>query len=159
MLIARDWDLALALAERVLFLNPNSADGWSLSGWANFNCGNGSVAIEHFERSLRLSPTDHVHVRRSGIGWGHFLEERYDEAVRWADAALQAQPRWATALRCKVSALGLAGRAEEAAKAARALLELQPGATIRQFRTLMPLKRPEHMARYLDGLRKAGIAE
>ena len=53
-----------------------------------------SVAIEHFERSLRLSPTDHVYNRRSGIGWGHFLEGRYEEAVRWADAALQEQPRW-----------------------------------------------------------------
>jgi TolB-like protein/tetratricopeptide (TPR) repeat protein len=159
LLIAHDHDLALTAAETALSLDPNLAEAWSTSGWANFNLGNGALAIEKFERALRLSPANRAYTIRSGIAFGHFLEGRYEESVRWADMSLREQPRWATAVRCKTSALGLLGRTDEAAKALRALSELQPGAKIAQFRSLMPLKRPEHMERYLDGLRRAGVPE
>ena len=69
------------------------------------------------------------------------------------------QPMFLTALRCKVSALGLLGRTEEAREAVRTLLTLQPNTTVPIMQKLMPLKRAEHMAVYLDGLRKAGLPE
>jgi hypothetical protein len=61
---------------------------------------------------------------------------------------------WLTALMCKVVACGLLGRMVEAGAALQALLTRQPDATIPKLQAIMPLKRAEHMAKYLDGLRR-----
>ena len=50
-------------------------------------------------------------------------------------------------------------RGDEAREAGRAPLAVQPDATVSKLKTLMPMRRPEDMARYLDGLRKAGLPE
>ena len=51
------------------------------------------------------------------------------------------------------------GRLAEARASASFLPTLQPMATIRMLRSSMPVRRPEDMARYLDGSRKAGLPE
>jgi len=156
----RDFDRGLAAIDRSLLLNPNSGQAWNISGWVRWNCGDGSTAIDHLQRAMRLSPLDPwAHGFEGGIGWAHFVEGRYDEAIKWSDLALRDQPKFTTSLRCKVAALGLLGRTEEAAEALRTLLTLQPNATIPTLRAIMPLRRAEHMATYLDGLRRAGVPE
>jgi len=158
--LAHDFDRGLAAIDRSLSLDPNSALAWSQSGFTRWNGGDGNTAIDHFECALRLSPLDpSASLFKAGIGWSHFVERRYEEAIKWADMALNERPRTQTALRCKVSALGLLGRTDEAREAVRTLLTLQPDATVSTLCAIMPLKRAEHMAIYLDGLRKAGLAE
>ena len=109
---------------------------------------------------MRLSPLDpEAFMFKSGMGWANFIEGNYEEAISWADISLSERPNFLTTLRCKVSALGLLGRMEEARAAVHTLLTLQPDATVPILQDLMPLKLDEHMAVYLDGLRKAGIPE
>jgi tetratricopeptide (TPR) repeat protein len=150
----------LAAINRSLSLNPNSAEAWNASGWAHWNIGDGNNALDHLERAMRLSPlAPDAFMYKAGIGWAHFIEKRYEEAIDWAEKSLNERPQFLTALRCKVSALGLLGRAEEAHEAGSTLLTLQPDATIQNLQKLMPLKRDKDMAVYLDGLRKAGLPE
>ena len=159
--LAREYDLAIAAIDRSLTLDSNLARAWNWSGWARMlDHGDGNGAIERMERARRLSPLDpEAFTFNSGIAWAHFIEGRYDEAVRWADASLHVRPRSTTALRCKLAADGLLGRTEEANETMRALLAIQPDASVAKLKTLMPMRRPEDMARYLDGLRNAGVPE
>jgi adenylate cyclase len=159
-LAPHDYDRALAAIGRSLSLDPNSAMAWNFSGWVHWHCGDGNTAIDHIQRAIRLSPHEPLaYIFKGGIGWAHFVEGRYEEAIKWADMAIHDEPRWTTPHRCKASAYGLLGRLEEARAALRMLLPLQPDATIAKLRSLMPLKRAEHMAAYLEGLREAGLPE
>lgn len=158
--LARDFDSALAAIDRSLSLDANSAQAWNASGWVRWNCGDGATAIEHLERASRLSPLDpQAPIFSIGIAWANFIEGHYDEAAKRADLAVRARTRNITAMRCKVAALGLSGRVDEAREAVSELLAAQPDATVSKLKSLMPMRRPEDLARYLDGLRKAGMPE
>ena len=51
-------DTLTALMDRSLRITPSFADGWHWSGWLRMWAGSPDVAIDHFERSLRLDPRD-----------------------------------------------------------------------------------------------------
>jgi adenylate cyclase len=55
---AKDYETALGVIERSLLLNPNSAQGYTGSGWVNAHSSRPLIAIEHFHRAMRLSPVD-----------------------------------------------------------------------------------------------------
>ena len=50
----------MALIDRALALNPSSARGWHISASVRLRAGQLDLAIEHVERSLRLSPRARV---------------------------------------------------------------------------------------------------
>jgi adenylate cyclase len=157
---AHDYERALAAVDRSLSLNPNSAQAWNASGWTRNALGEGEAAIDHFQRAMRLSPHDPLaFFFECGIGVAHFTSGHYEEAVMWADRALFGQPKMLISLRCKAAACGLLGRSEEAGEAVRILSTLQPGATLSKLRSMRLFARPDHMAAYLEGLRKAGVPE
>lgn len=159
-LLSHDYDRALTLIDRALGFCPNLAPALNASGWTRWNIGDGERAISDFERAIRLSPIDpYTFLFRSGIGWAHFVEGRDGQALEWSERALSLQPKCVTSLRCKVAVLGLLGRADEARAAVRALIALQPDATVRGLECLVPLRDARHMDRFLDGLRKAGLPE
>ena len=53
--------------------------------------------------------------------------------------------------------LALAGRTEESNKAVARLRELDPSACTTKFAGLWPLRRPEDVVRFAEGLRKVGL--
>src|SRR5262249_19596636 len=68
--------------ERALVLDPNSAWAWNRSGWLQSYLDKPDVAIEHFERSLRLSPLDPMNFNAFiGIGSAHFAAGRYFDSI------------------------------------------------------------------------------
>jgi predicted TPR repeat methyltransferase len=71
----------IALVDRALALNPNSARGWHISGILRMYAGQPDIAIEHVEASLRLSPRTHTGSSLVVIGAAHFVSRRFDEAV------------------------------------------------------------------------------
>lgn len=56
--LTNDRSRAAALAERSVQLNPNFAQGWQLAGWSKISRGEHELAIQCFERAMRLSPLD-----------------------------------------------------------------------------------------------------
>jgi adenylate cyclase len=55
-----DIDVAVGLIDRCLTLNASFARGWYLSGLLRLFAGQPDLALEHFERFLRLSPRDRL---------------------------------------------------------------------------------------------------
>ena len=149
-----------AFIDQALILNPNLAMGWLLSGWVNAWLGKPEVNIERSTRAIRLSPLDpFTSLAFTLIGAGHMLAGRYDEASSWAEKGLLQQTNSAAAARVAAASHALAGRLDQAHKAAARLRQIDPTFRASDLRHLLPLRRPEDLARYEDGLRKAGLPE
>src|SRR5438067_786161 len=56
--VARDFQSAAVHLDRALELDPNSAWAWQRSAWLEVHRERPQIAIEKFERALRLSPLD-----------------------------------------------------------------------------------------------------
>ena len=149
-----------ALVERALALNPNLAMAWLLSGWVKMYLGEREVVIERAAHAIRLSPRDpFTFLAYTVIGSGHLFAGRYDEASSWAENALREQPNWAVAARIVAASKALAGRLDEAQKAMARLRQLDPALRVSHLKALIPFRRAEDLARYEEGLRKAGLPE
>jgi adenylate cyclase len=152
----------IALIDRALTLNPNSANAWSASGWVRAYLGDSETAIAHFERSARLSPLDaSAFIWSLGFVFAHFMAGRYEEASSWCDKTLREAPDHPPALRMKAATCGLLGRLDEGRVCVERLLAANPGTTVSSMRLYygVAMKRPESIEAFLDGLRKAGLPE
>jgi adenylate cyclase len=158
--VAGEIDEGTALVERALALNPNLALAWNFGGWIKIFRGEPEVAIERFARAMRLNPLDpFIFLLRLGTACGHLFAGDDKEAANWAERALQERPKVIVGLRLAASCFAHGGRLEEARRAAAQLRELVPSFRIAQVRTLFPLRRPEDLEKYSEGLRLAGLPE
>ena len=67
----RDGEETIALVERAVSSNPNSAFAWRCTGYARVFIGEAVEAVEHFQRTLRLSPRDpRAYDAVSGLAFG-----------------------------------------------------------------------------------------
>jgi TolB-like protein/DNA-binding SARP family transcriptional activator len=149
-----------ALIERALALDPNWAWGWIFGGWAKIWLGAWEIGLERVAKAMRLSPQDPQRFNmHTAIGWGHFLAGRYAEARTAAQTALREKPDYVSALRVLAAAAGLGGWPEEASRAASRLAVVDPAARISTIRERDPLRRDEDLARFAEGLRRAGLPE
>jgi adenylate cyclase len=151
---------AAALIDRALALNRNFAWGWLCSGWAKVWLGEPEGAIERVARAMRLSPHDpEIFNMQTVMSAAHFFAGRYAEAVSWAEQAFGEHPNYMASLRYLAASAAMAGRQEQASKAIARLRELDPTLRISNLKDVSPLRRPEDLARYAEGLRKAGLPE
>ena len=156
--LAHDLDAAAALIDRALMLNPNLVATWLFSGWVRDWLGEPEVALEHLKQALRLSPLDPLIFRVQGaIALAHFLGGRYDESSSWADKALQNNSRFLPAMLFAAASNALAGRSAEAKKAMSRASEIDPTLRVSVIKDWTPLRRAGDLARFEDGLRKAGL--
>jgi len=158
--VVGDLDRGAALIDRALALNPNLAAGWYASGRIRGYLGEPDLAIEHLERAMRLSPLDMQTARlQSATAFAHFLAGRYDDASSWAQRALQVRPSYPSAIRLAAASSALAGRPEEARQAIERLRQVDPALRVSNLKDRVPLRRPDDLTRYQEGLRKAGLPE
>jgi TolB-like protein len=149
-----------ALIERALVLDRNLALAWMVSGWVKIWLGEPESGIERVQRAMRLSPQDiKVGSMRGAIAYGHFVAGRYEEAIAWAESALQERSDQPTALRMLAASCALTGRQDRAEAALRHMIEANPAIRISDLGYFIPLRRPDDFARLVDGLRKAGLPE
>ena len=153
---------ALALIDRARDLNPNFAIAWYASGTVRtFRGGEADLAIDHLTRAIRLSPFDPLMFAMQGMmALAHLCAGRCAEAADWADKACLERPNVLATLRGAVVSNALAGRQQEAEKALARLLALDPDLRVSDVRNRTgSFGRPEDLARYEEGLRKAGLPE
>jgi adenylate cyclase len=144
-------EVAIALVDRGLELNPSSARGWQWSGWLRAWSGQPDLAIKHFETSLRLNPREQRANPFMGIGVAHFFARRFEEARVTLLRSLQEKPNWVPTHRFLASCYAHMGRIDEAQE------------TVARLRTLTNVvvpggenwRNPEHRKLYLSGLRLA----
>ena len=148
--------------DRALSLNPNSALAWWARGWVLGLQNQIDPAIEALQQSMRLNPLDPLaFLCTGGLAFAHWAMGRYEEALEWADRALQAQPRYMIAMRIKLVCLAHVGRIEDARDWLKRALAIQPGLTVAVWKASFAATAfsPELRARYVDSLREAGLPE
>jgi adenylate cyclase len=155
-----DLDNSAAFIERALALNPNLAAAWNLSGWVRAYRGELDLAIEHQARAMRFSPIDpFLYNMYIGTAFAHFLAGRYDEASDWANKALREQPNYPAATRILAASKALLGQLTEAQGAMVSLRKFDPSLRGSNVPEVYPVRRPEDLAKLVEGLRKAGLPD
>ncbi len=118
------------------------------------------MVFQRFARAMRLSPLDPVSsLRQVGTAHAHFFANRYHEASVWAEMVLREQGYLHAALRIATASAALAGRAEEAKRLSTRLQQLDPALRVSNLRDVLGPYKPEAIAKYEEGLRKAGLPE
>jgi TolB-like protein/Flp pilus assembly protein TadD len=158
--VVGDLDEGDALIDQALALNPNLAWAWLFSGWVKVWRGEPEDALERLTRAMRLSPQDfQLFNMQTATAGAHFIAGRHDEAFTWAMAALRGRPDYAFPHLLVATSGALGGRLAEAQKAMTRLRQLLPELSISSIRGWFPVRRPEHIEMWEEGLRKAGLSE
>jgi TolB-like protein/DNA-binding SARP family transcriptional activator len=154
----KDFEAAFRHFETALDLNPNCAQAWMWSAAARAWMGDGRQAIEEINRAIALSPYDPLMYLYSTIAaMAYIADGQCDQAVECAFRSLRENKTNTSAHRLLVMALQLAGRTEQARRAAHELLELEPGLTVEKFRERYPGSATPHADLYCDALERAGV--
>ncbi len=153
----RRTDAAEEEFQRALDLNPNFAAAHGYLGLVLAFDGRSDQAIAHSEQAIRMSPHDPQNaIFNVGLAVAHYLAGRYTEAVGFGRKALQLRNGMTGGHRIYVASLAQAGRIDEARAALARLRELQPDISIAWIERYVPYT-PGPMAKFLDGMRKAGL--
>lgn len=155
-----DLHAGIALLDRALLLNPNLAATWFLGGYLRVWIGETEGAIEHFARAMRLSPLDpELYRMQGGMAAAHLFAGRFDEASSWAAKSFQNLPSFLLVAGVLAASHALAGRLAEARQAMEQLQGIAPALRIATLTEVLPIQRPQDLAIFADGLRKAGLPE
>lgn len=158
--LAHEHERGLALLERALALHPNSAEVHQSAGWVwNFAC-DGSKALPHFVRAMRLSPmnAEFGHTL-TGLTFTHLLLGCHEDALDFSRKAVAAMPNSISPLRAAIFALCELGRTAEARETGRGLSQINPLFRVGEFGRMQPFKDPAFARRYMQALRNAGLPE
>ena len=140
-------------------LSPSFALGYAGLGYALACGGQPESGLQALEEAHRLSPRDPFlaiyapTVRYMAL----FALARYEETIAVCRATTASHPNHAGAWRLMTVSLGLLGRVDEAKDALAHTLTLQPDLSSAHVEINTVYANPEDRARFLEGLRKAGL--
>jgi TolB-like protein/tetratricopeptide (TPR) repeat protein len=156
--LADDLDGGLALLDRAKMLNPNLAAAWFLGGFVRVWRGDPEGAIAHFTQAMRLSPLDpELYRMQAGMAAAHLFARRFDEASSWAAKSFRGLPTFLMVVAFIAASHALGGRTDEAQRAMQHLRQLDPALRIANLTDYLPIRRPQDLAIFSDGLRLAGL--
>jgi adenylate cyclase len=153
----RQTNMAAAEFQRALDLNPNFAAAHGYLGWALSFDGRLDQAIAHLEVAIRMSPHDPQNaIFNTGLAIAHYLAGRYSKAVEYSRSTLQQRSAFTAGYRIHVASLAQNGQIDEAREALARLKQVHPDLSIAWIENNVPYT-PEPMAKFIEGLRKAGL--
>jgi adenylate cyclase len=151
---------AVEFVDRALEIDPNHAWAWTRRGYSYVYLNEPQKALIAFDTAMSLSPRDpfafHTYI---GIGLAHFAADELEEAMRWVRRALDSRPGMTWPYRDLTVFLARVGRIDEARQALADFTYLRPEMTLATIRDALRFMAPELLARYIEGLRLAGMAE
>ena len=146
---------AFEALETAIALNPNDADGYVFLAQALNRTGRPDEAISLVEKAQRLNPS----VPRWytwELGTAFYVARRYEDAIA---ALRKGRPLVAMAYRWLAVCYGQLGREQDAKAAAEEYLRRTPDFSLASHLELVPFQHAEDLEHYVEGLRKAGLAE
>ena len=154
---------ALAMFQRVVALNRNSAPAWASIGSAYATLGEPDESIKAGQEALRLSPRDsRLPSYMAAIAGAHLYAGRDEVALAWARRAIVVNPAYSIAHAWLAAAAANLGDLETAHDALSEFKRLQPGYTLGSFRAERHGDNTNFLRqreRLYHGLKKAGLDE
>jgi TolB-like protein/class 3 adenylate cyclase len=158
-MLRRQHEHALAAAQRSIDLDGNFSLGFFALGWIRIYMGNFNEAIDSLLRCLRFSPNDLQAAGFIGLlALAQYHLENYEEAARGA-AQARRRRQIPFLMRTQIASLGQLGRTQEAAEVMAELAEFGTSDAAGFWKATSLYVDPQHHARVLEGLRKAGMPE
>ncbi|NKB49898.1 MAG: tetratricopeptide repeat protein [Alphaproteobacteria bacterium] len=160
-LARRDYTGSLAGNEAAVRLNPTLAVAHCAMGDALAYEGRFEESIGQFEKAIALSPNDpQVWAFLTYGALALIFKQDFEIALEWTERAAVIPNRQYWTLAHMAVALAYLDRQHEAERAVARLLAEKPNfSSAFAEKKLFFIKRPEQLALYLDGLRKAGVPE
>jgi adenylate cyclase len=150
---------AIESARRAVELGPSDAESHATLASVMAYAGRPAEAVEAAEAALRLDPKPPASALLD-IGLALFMDEQYDRAIEALKQARDLAPSLIEPGVLLATAYAQAGWVEQARQEIEMLLQRLPSQSLQFFRLMFAHhRRPEDLARRLDGLRKAGLPE
>jgi adenylate cyclase len=157
----RETPEAVHALNKAISLNPNFAMAHAYRGFALGVGGQPNAGREALERATQLSPRDpflasDAIVIKNVI---EFAAGNYDEVVRLSRLIVRDRPNMTGAYRFAAAAYGLLGSLDQARASLSKVLQLDPEFRLSNVERVSVYSEPETRARYIEGLRQAGLPE
>jgi len=153
----RRLDEAESTARRAIELDPNSSQSHGALGNVLHFIGRHEQALESLERALRLDPEFNLWMH--ALGRALFALGRYNEAEVAFKRRLIHMPTSDVTRAYLASLYGHTDRQDEARRVWRELMAIDPQYTIEQTMRVLPYRNPAPLEQFVEGLRKAGLAQ
>ena len=160
-----DFSTGMALIEKAISLNPNSAGAFRQAGMLHAFAGDSRAALDHLARADRLNPLEGGASHNLGYALAYFAAGEYESVIEWTGKILRDKPNYMTALRYRAASFGLLNRVDEGRQAVRQMRELVPTFTIAWVRKHLEVdlnnafKKPGVVDALYEGLRRSGTPE
>jgi adenylate cyclase len=160
-----DFSAGMALIEKAISLNPNSAGAFRQAGMLHAFAGDTRAALDHLARADRLNPLEGGVSHNLGYALAYFAAGEYELVIEWTGKILRDRPNYMTALRYRAASFGLLNRVDEGRQVVRQILELVPAFTIAwvrkhiEFGVNNAFKKAGVADALYEGLRRSGAPE
>jgi adenylate cyclase len=154
LLLARQYEKAVAIAKKAVELDPNSVLALGAMGSALRSVGKSEESIPFLKQAVRLDP--HSTIYFSSLGLSHFLIGQYDEAIFECKIATNINPDNLYAHLCLASTYSAASNEEEARAAAAEILRINPQFSVEYLSKMSTFKKADKEL-FIGSLRKAGL--
>jgi tetratricopeptide (TPR) repeat protein len=155
--LSRDFEKGIAEAQRAIELEPNGEDFHWWLGAALVVAGRLEEGIKVVKKAIRLNPYAPGHYFHT-IAMAYRNMGLYDEAIGYAEKAVERSPKSQPSRIVLISSYSLAGRGEEARSQAKELLKMYPEYCVKNPRVGFH-KDPAVSERILNSFRKAGLPD
>lgn len=156
--LLKQLDLAEEQYDLALRINPNDGLAWLLKGTLHAFKDEGAIAVEHTERSLKLSPLDpHRYFYDSLAATAALSAGQYQRAIDLATISLRANRTHTSTFRALAIAQWQLGLHSEARKTVSELMRLEPSLTVTRYRERHPSGGYETGRIWSSALEAAGV--
>ena len=151
---------AVEECQKALDLNSNLVFAEGMLGLTKAHLGEYDDANRHLDIAQRLSPRDQtLPWTNMGRVISSLVAERYEEYLERTLAFTKASPHFVSGWRHVAAAYAILGRLDEARAAIAHVLELSPNDSLEIVRQAVPIVDAKAQAKFMEGLREAGLPE
>jgi tetratricopeptide (TPR) repeat protein len=157
-MVSRDFTPAVAELSDAIDLNPSFAFAHVILASTYGYGGLPEDGLHHIAIADRLSPRDFTQAANlATAGMCHFIAGRYAQGLELEKRAVALRPHFIPAWRTLTACAGMADDRDTATRALAQVMRLQPALTLDWVEMYHSIVQPEDRARYVEGLRRAGL--
>ena len=152
------YDEGIAAARRSVELEPSYADGYGVLALTLMHAGQPTDGLEAIGEAMRYNPRVPFFYLLIQ-GQGYFLLEDYEKAIEVLEEVVERNVDFPAGHLFLAAAYSYAGRIDDAEWEGEEILRLLPHFTLSEERARQRYKKSEHLEKYIEGLRMAGLPE
>lgn len=153
-----DPEKSMEAIRRAVELDPNFSDGLAFMASRLTAAGNPEDALGALEKAMQINP-NYPFWYIFELGRAQYFLTRYDAAVQSFQKTIERNPSVGWPRRWLISTYGHLGNLDDAEWEMLELESINSAITVSEIERSTTIHHPPYLAQFLDGLRKAGVAE